>query len=73
MAGRGRQRHPPLASIRPGEATNTRRTDFPTRDEGHEVDGPGGDQVDDGTDVEAQSLEQQSLADVVFAWGIDFI
>ena len=69
----GRQRHPPLASIRPGEATNTRWTDFPTRDEGHEVDGPSGDQVDDGADVEAQSLEQQCLADVVFAWGLDFI
>ena len=29
-----------------------------TRDEGHEVDGPGADQVDDGDDIKAQSLEQ---------------
>ena len=39
----------------------------------HETDGPGGDEVDDGADVEAQSLEQQCLADVVFTWGLDFI
>ena len=44
-----------------------------TRDEEHEVDGPGGDKVDDGTDVKAQSLEQKCLADVVFTRGLDFI
>jgi hypothetical protein len=68
----GLYRHSPLASIGPGEATNS-RTDFPTRDEGHEVDGPGGNEVDDGADVEAQSLEQQCLADYVFTRGLDFI
>jgi hypothetical protein len=64
--------HSPLASIGPNEATNAQRTDFPTRDEGHDVGGPGGDEVDDGTDVEAQSLEQHK-ADIVPACCLDFI
>jgi hypothetical protein len=55
-------RHSPLASIRPDEGTTIRRTDCLTRDEGH-VDEVDVGEVDDGADVEAQSLEQ-----TMFGW-----